>query len=286
MNELAVTTTKLSPYVKMQSAIARCYSIDECKLIAGEAQAIAAYYKQIKDDETVRKFLQIKIRAWRRIGEIILAAKVDRARCLGKNGEPTMTAYIRRIKETFPDEPAVQNLMDHEFRQAIKIAEVPADFFDANVAEHSNIDGLVYAFSQLQRREWEASPEGKAEIARRRARDREEQARAIKQQAEAAADDKKRQAEDEINSRRLARLYQADDIAMKEVGITLARRDREDMHETVFLLKRSVHEVLRRAAFEKRMTMQAILRAGLLMWFAAHDYDVSAKDMVPTKNER
>lgn len=62
-------------------------------------------------------------------------------------------------------------------------------------------------------------------------------------------------------------------------SVLLDRRDREQMHATVFLLKRSVHEILRKAAFDHRMTMQAIIRSGLMMWFAAHGYSIPIDDM-------
>ncbi len=58
-------------YEKMQTAIAACHSFDEVKAIADQAAAIAAYHKQIRDDASMRRFLEIKLRAWRRIGEII-----------------------------------------------------------------------------------------------------------------------------------------------------------------------------------------------------------------------
>jgi hypothetical protein len=40
-------------YQRMQAAIADCHSIDDCKRIATQASAIAAYYDQIQDDESV-----------------------------------------------------------------------------------------------------------------------------------------------------------------------------------------------------------------------------------------
>lgn len=66
-------------YEKMQTAISACFSFDECKAIADQAAAIAAYHKQIKDDASMRQFLEIKMRAWRRIGEIFRA--VDTSDC-------------------------------------------------------------------------------------------------------------------------------------------------------------------------------------------------------------
>jgi hypothetical protein len=69
----------LQLYAKMQTAIAQCHSVDECKGVADQATAISAYYKQIKDDISMKKFLEIKMRAWRRIGETLNA--VDTSDC-------------------------------------------------------------------------------------------------------------------------------------------------------------------------------------------------------------
>jgi hypothetical protein len=66
----------------------------------------------------------------------------------------------------------------------------------------------------------------------------------------------------------------AHDDAFGEVGVTMDRRDRKSMQQVMLLLKEPVHAVLRQAAFDKHMTMQEILRTGLRMWFAAHDYEV------------
>jgi hypothetical protein len=54
---------------------------------------------------------------------------------------------------------------------------------------------------------------------------------------------------------------------------------REHMKQVVFLIKDSIHATLRQAAFDNHMTMQAILRAGLMMWFIAHGYNVPMSDM-------
>jgi hypothetical protein len=271
----------LALYKRMQIAIAQCYSIDDCKQIAVQAQAITAYFQQIHDDESVRKFLQIKLRAWRRIGEILIKSGIDKSKC------ETTAEYIRKIRAVFKDQKEVEELGDGSFRQALKIGELPVDFFDQNVGKYSSIESLVGAFSIIQRREWEASPEGKAELkelekirkqqqtenAIRTKISQEEQEEQIKQQQEEAAD--------------LATLKAARNAAFDEVGITLDRRDREQMHQIVFLLKKSIHKILRQAAFDNHMTMQSILRAGLMMWFIAHGYNVPTDEMqLPSREKR
>jgi hypothetical protein len=272
MNELAIVDSGPSTprlYERMQIAIAECQSVDDCKTIADHAVAIAAYHKQIKDDETVRKFFQIKLRAWRRIGEL-LTATVDRTGC-GDN----LAAYMRRIRAAFRGNEAVHNLTEGSMREAIRIASLPADFFERNVSEYRNISSIVFAYERLQREQWLRTPEGKKELklrAEELKRWEENKAQKEKKAAENAVEDEDRQ-------RTLLALQAAHQEAINEVGITLERHDRERMREVVFLIKDAIHEALRQAAFDQRTTMQAVLRAGLAMWFVAYGYDVPLSEM-------
>ena len=49
---------KIRLYQRMQAAIRTCHVVDDCKEIADQATAIAAYYKQIKDNESLRNSLR------------------------------------------------------------------------------------------------------------------------------------------------------------------------------------------------------------------------------------
>ncbi|HEX5957548.1 MAG TPA: hypothetical protein VFY92_02690, partial [Hyphomicrobiaceae bacterium] len=59
-------------YQRMREAIAACHDVDECKDVADRALAMATYYEQANDQESIRKVHEIKLRAWRRIGELLL----------------------------------------------------------------------------------------------------------------------------------------------------------------------------------------------------------------------
>jgi hypothetical protein len=278
---IPVSRGKLSVlYKRMQTAIADCYSVDDCKRVAKHAAAIAAYYHQIEDDKSYRKFLQIKLRAWRRIGEILVACGVDRSTC------ETTAEYIRKIRAKFEDSKEVQALSDHAIRQAIAITSVPGDFFEKNVGEHLSLESLIRQFEKFRRCEWEATPEGQAEL-QRREQARKEYVEQEKTREETREEQILEQArKEEKETAEVEALMAARDAALDEVGITLERRDREQMHQIVFLLKKSIHEILRQAAFDNRMTMQSILRAGLMMWFIAHGYNVPSEDMkLPRRDE-
>jgi hypothetical protein len=261
----------LALYDRMQTAIAECYAVDDCLQIASQAGAIAAYYKQIKDDGSVRQFLEIKLRAWRRIGEIV--STVDNSGC------ETTADHIRKIRAAFNGGSGLDDLNETAIRQALKLMKVPREFFDKHVQDTGSIENMVNRFEYVKRKEWEASPEGKAQLRREAASDekyRLKRKEEEQQQAERQRLTEKQQAERQADA---TQLVAARDAALEEVGITLDRRDRERMHEIVFLLKKSVHETLRKAAFDNRMTMQAILRAGLRMWLIAHGYEVEANEM-------
>jgi hypothetical protein len=256
----------------MRNAISDCHAIDDCKEIADQSTAISAYYRQIKDDESVKKFLQVKLRAWRRIGEILITVPADPA----DGGK--VAAYVRRIQATLKNEPGLKDLSDAQIREALKIAALPADFFEREVGEHKSISSLVYAYGYFQEKEWEASPAGRRAMKLRRARQAREAEEDRRRQQEAAEQKAKQDREQQAENRALFALKALRDEAAKEVGITLDRRDRKPMREVVLLLGSEVHEALRQAAFENRVTMQSILRSGLAMWFFAHGYEVQAHE--------
>jgi hypothetical protein len=124
----------------MQTAIAACGAIDECMALSNQATAVAAYYKQIKDDTSMRQFLEIKMRAWRRIGEIIGA--IDTSDC------ETFAARTRKFRQQMP----LDEMSDAHIKQAIDIAALPLAFFEDAAAEGiSNITRLLSTYEKLQR---------------------------------------------------------------------------------------------------------------------------------------
>ena len=283
MNELEVIDQKnpsLNLYEKMQTAILDCRSFDDLHNIAEKAQAISAYYKQIKDEQSLKRFLEIKLRAWRRIGEVL--SQIDDSDC------PTVAARIRKVRAGFGN--VLNGINDTALGQALRVADLPADFFEREVRDHKSIYSLLFAYQALQttianeayrieKERWAATPEGKKEIVEkqkeemRRQREREELERQRTARLAEEAQEREQEAMDLIELRKIR------NEAFNEVGFTLDRHDREQMKQIVFLLKKQIYEILRQAAFDNRMTMQAILRQGLVLWFIAHGYDVEIKEM-------
>lgn len=245
MSELMIPAAARIPglYGRMQTAIAQCYDLDDCKVIADQSAAIAAYYKQIKDDESMRKFLSVKLRAWRRIGEI--CAATNKADC------PTKATYCAKIKLIFPD------LTESEIYLAVRLTEVPLDFFERVVSDCRSISEVLRSYSEFN-------------VTGRTARENREMREASYREAVATARETGN-ADKGVNQLCLVLPEVAESYkeAHKEVGYTMDRRDRRNMKTVVLLLKSDRHEVLRQAAFANQITMQEILRQGMDMWLKA-----------------
>lgn len=265
MNDVVLADRGVLLYQKMQTAIAACYSIDDLLDLSNQAEAIAAYYKQLDDDELVRRFSIVKLRAVFRICEIFIST-------VSRDGCQTQMDYIRKIRTAFPDHPLSDSRMYH----VLKFSTVPSDFVEQciNSGNYYKYSAIVNAYEAAEFKKWEKSPEGQAELRRREIEYKKQQERDSKLRKEKEEMVKEeRKIKDELE-REYGEFKEAFDYALGEVGVTLDRRDRRSMKQIVFLLKNSIYETLRQAAFDKRMTMQAVLRSGLAMWFVAHGYGI------------
>jgi hypothetical protein len=108
-------------YREMTAAIAACHRVDECKDIINKSIAVAAYFAQIKDDETVLKFNRIRLRAWRRIAELI--STVDVSKC------ETGMDKIRKIRASF-DQAALAEITDSQMYGVLKLADISDSDFE------------------------------------------------------------------------------------------------------------------------------------------------------------
>jgi len=263
----------LTLYRNMCTAIAQCHEIDDCKDIVDKSVGLSAYYEQIKDTETERMFYQVKLRAWRRIGELFSA--VDLAGC------ETQSSKTKKIRENFA-EAAIREISDSRIIEILKLMAVPDASFE--VALTSVARGSIPALLCV-------TPEAIAESEARHAAYQKqisdpkfrEQLRQEKKQRE---DQAERGAQEAAYERHL---LLASEEAHHEVGITLDRRYRASMKHVVFLIKEDIHDVMRKAAFDEKITMQEVLRRGLKMWLIAHGYDFPddpPKKAASGRNER
>lgn len=261
-------------YRKMHDAIVTCHTIDDCVGIREQATAIAAYFKQIKDDESLHKFLAIKLRAWRRIGELLIG-RVDTSKC------DTQYRRVLKIKAELKGDSTIDEMSDSNITTALKLGEMPADFFEREVGSHVSPSALLQAYHALLREQWEATPEGQLEVKRLTEQEKQHailQAKADRDRQKQYDQQRAKAEQDRID---LAALQAAREAADEEVGFTMDRRDRDNMKEVVFLIKATIHATMRQAAFDRHITMQAILRAGLAMWLIAHGYTENLDDLKP-----
>ena len=248
-------------YQAMVAAIAECHRVDECKELADRATAMAAYYKQIRDDTSMRQYHEVRLRSWRRLGELF--AQIDTSSC------ETQIAKITLIRETLAD-PTTQSLRDHEIIRALKLARLPEDNFEGALDE---AEGSFERMLRLGDPEWVARRD--ANFWRQQERQQEEDHH--KHARQSALDEARRLEEEEWRQRQGDRLrgdksaekilsteVEDDDV---EVGLTLERHFRRPMKQFWFYLPAEAHEQLRTAAFNRRVTMHEVLREALDMWF-------------------
>ena len=248
-NNLVLTNAErhLALYKGMCRAIGACHRVDECKDIADKSVALAAYYKQIKDDETVRKFNEVKLRAWRRIGELF--SVVNLSGCL------TQTAKAQKIRDNF-DEAVVDEFSDVKIMEILKLTTLStADFEFAlkhitsggitNLLRHTPEAVAQTETNHAEIEKWQrayekemAKPENQQKALERLKQSRKEQRQREKQLRQ----DSKQLA---IRQRHERELQVASKTALAEVGITLERKDRARMKQVVFLIKEEVHTVMR-----------------------------------------
>lgn len=238
-------------YDAMRKAILECASIDECKAIKDRATAMAIYFKQVRDDDSVRKMNEIKFRSLRRLGEL-LQDGVDFSEC---DSQKSRIERMRAVKgDLIPKE-----MTDHYIIQAIQVANIPGGDFEQALPSHLDRGGVPSLIRH-------ADPVFRERITAQEEERASERAKRLQKQDEYYASD---------DFKRAQRVKAAEDqatkqIAADEVGLTLMQEHRRPMKSFAFLLKLEAHEQLREAAHDKRMTMHEILRQSLDMWFLAN----------------
>jgi hypothetical protein len=262
MNELILNTAEkyLTLYRDMCSAIDTCHRIDQCKDIIDRSVALAVYCKQINDDETVQKFYEVRLRAWRRIGELFKA--VDLSAC------ESVAAKCKAIRANFDDQ-VMRGISDSRIYEILKLSAVSDSDFEQAIACELSTGSIAELMRHTPAFE-EETRKGQERIAQQMA---QYQAEVERTRSQREAEQRETDERERRESKHLTELHRAAEEAMKDVGITLERKDRAAMKQVVFLIKHEVHAVMRRAAFDQHITMQEILRRGLKMWLTAYAYE-------------
>lgn len=130
--------TEMVIYDRMVTAIAECHRVDELKEIHNKALALQLYAKQAKNVEAERRATEVRLRAERRVGMLLLDLKrtpPQKANPAGING-----GHIQRLDMTpEPSEYAasleaaqISPQTGHRWQQ---LAKVPEAEFEAAIAD-------------------------------------------------------------------------------------------------------------------------------------------------------
>lgn len=134
-------------YEAMCTAIAECHRIDEVKEIHDKARALEIYAKQAKNTDAERKACDIRLRAERRVGELLAelarGQSVSQAKSPGPGrGHKTMsrsgTKFSGAQKSEYAkaiEDAGISRQTAHRYQQ---LAAVPKETFEAALADPVN----------------------------------------------------------------------------------------------------------------------------------------------------
>lgn len=130
---------QLTRYEQMRTAIAECVRVDEAKDIRDKSAALEAYYRQARDLEAEREVAAIRLRAERRVGELLRElARATPQEVAQAGGLAKAATSTDETKQT-PPSPYAAALADNGMsRQAAHkfqaLADIPAEKFEAALA--------------------------------------------------------------------------------------------------------------------------------------------------------
>lgn len=248
-------TFKPAHYNAMRRAIAACATIDDCAKEQSRAAALAVYFREVNDKFAQRALEDIRLRAWRRMAEII--ATVDVSKCASQK------LMVEKIRHEIGAD-ATSMLTNSRIIQLIKLAGIPASSFEAAL-ERERISLASVLFDHPDKiRKRDVIKQDHADYVRRQ--DAEKKA-AAKAAAEQRAADEKR-ADDLI-----ALVKERAIIESPDVGLTLNAKASAKLVSFSVMMDRRMHDQLRDAAHERRTTMWAILREAANYWFVVNGFD-------------
>ena len=127
-----MSTTALTKYDAACRAIAEAATVDEVKFIHDEAAAMAAYARQAKNRDLEAQCVEMRMRATRRIGEMMREQK--RTIGLSEGGRPKTGLSENPVSvPTLASQGIDKNLAN----QARTLGDIPEDKFEQRVADRS-----------------------------------------------------------------------------------------------------------------------------------------------------
>lgn len=133
MNALAPIHAAQLPrtYEAARAALAECSAVDECKDWADKAAALASYARQSQDDQLEKMANRIRARATRRAGELlkqIEPATGQNNQYVKEGGDLPLHSRGNAAREA--------GMSPHQAKQAVRVANVPADEIEARAEEY------------------------------------------------------------------------------------------------------------------------------------------------------
>lgn len=115
-------------YETAKNALSNCASIDECQDWADKAAALASYAKQANDDELMKMATRIRDRAIRRAGELLKQIEPQQG---ARNDLATSGSRPPEVNRQ--QAAADAGMSPHQAKQAVRVANIPADEFERQV---------------------------------------------------------------------------------------------------------------------------------------------------------
>lgn len=136
-------------YEAARVALSQCSAIDECKDWADKAAALASYARQADDDQLERMAQRIRARATRRAGEIL------------QQLEPAPNQHVAGVGAHTSRADAARDagMSKHQQVQAVRIASIPEDDFEAQVEAPKPPTLTQLAQQGIQRRDPPPQPD-------------------------------------------------------------------------------------------------------------------------------
>jgi hypothetical protein len=124
-------------YDKMRQAIEQCANVDEVKEVRSKATALALYRRQAGDRDAEKKFAAIRIRAERRIGELLREMKQTGERAKAGDGGPSEGRGARPSVET--QTLSDLNITKDESSKFQQLADIPREKFERAIAQAEQV---------------------------------------------------------------------------------------------------------------------------------------------------
>ncbi len=149
MTDATITSVpqKLVRYDAARRALAEAHRVDEVKSIRDKAVAMQAYAKQAKDTTLITQATEIRMRAERRAGELLLDMEKNRGAVAGKTG--------RKGKPVLDNKPTLADLGINKTQSSRwqKLAALPDEVFETKVEGASTraYDSMTWRFLKAEK---------------------------------------------------------------------------------------------------------------------------------------